>query len=128
MRISGADGSIETRQRWRAGFGRRSSRRARGDCLVRSVILLQDVVTCIRHNVTIDDLGDRRERHADRYLKAPEEMHRLFSRYSEALARTIAIMERCRFSALTNCPTSTPKSATIHRLGRRGRTLSRGTA
>src|SRR6516162_4103124 len=59
---------------------------------------LQDVVTCIRHNVTIDDLGDRRERHADRYLKAPEEMHRLFSRYPEALARTIAIMERCRFS------------------------------
>lgn len=31
--------------------------------------MLQDVVTCIRHNVTIDDLGDRRERHADRYLK-----------------------------------------------------------
>jgi error-prone DNA polymerase len=60
--------------------------------------MLQDVVTCIRHNVTIDDLGDRRERHADRYLKAPEEMHRLFSRYPEALARTIAIMERCRFS------------------------------
>src|SRR4029077_11030385 len=31
--------------------------------------ILQDVVTCIRHNVTIDELGDRRERHADRYLK-----------------------------------------------------------
>ena len=55
-------------------------------------------LTCIRHNVTIDALGDRRERHADRYLKAPEEMHRLFGRYPEALARTIAIMERCRFS------------------------------
>ena len=26
--------------------------------------MLQDVVICIRHNVTIDDLGDRRERHA----------------------------------------------------------------
>ncbi|MCK5745789.1 MAG: PHP domain-containing protein, partial [Oricola sp.] len=39
--------------------------------------ILQDVVTSIRHNVTIDDLGDRRERHADRYLKPPEEMHRL---------------------------------------------------
>jgi hypothetical protein len=26
--------------------------------------ILQDVVTCIRHNVTIDELGDRRERHA----------------------------------------------------------------
>jgi len=59
---------------------------------------LQDVVTCIRHNVTIDELGDRRERHADRYLKPPEEMHRLFSRYPEALARTVEIVERCRFS------------------------------
>ncbi len=60
--------------------------------------MLQDVVTCIRHNVTIDDLGDRRERHADRYLKPPEEMYRLFSRYPEALARSVAIMERCRFN------------------------------
>jgi error-prone DNA polymerase len=60
--------------------------------------ILQDVVTCIRHKVTIDALGDRRERHADRYLKPPEEMHRLFARYPEALARTIAIVERCRFS------------------------------
>ncbi|MBZ0229147.1 MAG: error-prone DNA polymerase [Bauldia sp.] len=60
--------------------------------------VLQDVVTCIRHNVAIDDLGDRRERHADRYLKPPEEMHRLFGRYPEALARTIEIAERCRFS------------------------------
>ncbi|TQI72324.1 DnaE-like error-prone DNA polymerase [Bosea sp. AK1] len=60
--------------------------------------ILQDVVTCIRHNVTIDALGDRRERHADRYLKPPEEMHRLFTRYPEALARTLQIADRCRFS------------------------------
>lgn len=60
--------------------------------------ILQDVVTCIRHNVTIDALGGRRERHADRYIKPPEEMHRLFSRYPEALARTLQIADRCRFS------------------------------
>src|SRR5690606_37427479 len=42
--------------------------------------------------------GFRRERHADRYLKPPEEMARLFPRYPEALARTVEIMERCRFS------------------------------
>jgi len=60
--------------------------------------ILQDVVTCIRHNVTIDELGERRERHADRYLKPAEEMHRLFSRYPEALSRTLEIAERCRFS------------------------------
>ncbi len=60
--------------------------------------ILQDVVTCIRHNITIDEAGFRRERHADRYLKPPEEMARLFARYPDALARTIEIMERCRFS------------------------------
>ncbi|PWL16580.1 error-prone DNA polymerase [Falsochrobactrum shanghaiense] len=60
--------------------------------------MMQDVVTAIRHNVTIDELGHRRERFADRYLKPPEEMHRLFGRYPEALARTVEIMERCKFS------------------------------
>ncbi|SFK86947.1 error-prone DNA polymerase [Methylocapsa palsarum] len=60
--------------------------------------ILQDVVTCIRHNVTIDELGGRRERHADRYLKPPEQMHRLFARYPEALARAVELVERCRFS------------------------------
>ncbi|WP_370162478.1 error-prone DNA polymerase, partial [Limimaricola soesokkakensis] len=60
--------------------------------------LMQDVVTAIRHNVTIDELGHHRERFADRYLKPPEEMHRLFERYPEALARTTEIAERCRFS------------------------------
>ena len=59
---------------------------------------LQDVVTCIRNNTTIDDVGFDRERHADRYLKPPEEMARLFPRYAEALARTMEIVDRCRFS------------------------------
>jgi error-prone DNA polymerase len=60
--------------------------------------ILQDVMTCVRHNCTIDELGFRRERHADRYLKPPGEMARLFSRYPEALARTVEIAARCRFS------------------------------
>ncbi|GLS34883.1 hypothetical protein GCM10010869_04710 [Mesorhizobium tianshanense] len=60
--------------------------------------MMQDVVTCIRHNVTIDDAGFRRERHADRYLKPGDEMARFFSRYPEALARTVEIADRCRFS------------------------------
>ncbi|WP_010518266.1 IS110 family RNA-guided transposase [Komagataeibacter oboediens] len=60
--------------------------------------ILQDVVTCIRHNTTIDEAGFVRERHADRYLKPPQEMARLFVRYPEAVARTMDIVERCRFS------------------------------
>ena len=64
----------------------------------RSRRILQDVVTCIRHSVTIDEAGFRRERHADRYLKPPEEMTRLFPRYPEAVDRTVEIANRCRFS------------------------------
>jgi error-prone DNA polymerase len=60
--------------------------------------LLQDVVTCIRHGCTIDELGFRRERHADRHLKPAEQMHRLFAKYPEAIARTLDIAHRCRFS------------------------------
>ena len=74
--------------------------------------ILQDVVTCIRHNVTIDEAGFRRERHADRYLKPPEEMARLFSRYPEALARAIEIAQRCRFS-LDELAYQYPEEATI---------------
>ena len=59
---------------------------------------LQNVVTCIRNTTTIDEVGFERERHADRYLKPPEEMERLFPRHPEALARTMEIVARCRFS------------------------------
>ena len=60
--------------------------------------ILQDVVTCIREGCTIDDAGFRRERFVDRHLKSPDEMARLFGRYPEAVARTIEIAGRCRFS------------------------------
>ena len=59
--------------------------------------ILQDVVTAIRHNCTVEALGHRRERHADRYLKPPQEMARLFERYPEAVSRSIEIMQRCTF-------------------------------
>ncbi|MBY5748309.1 error-prone DNA polymerase [Rhizobium leguminosarum] len=59
---------------------------------------LQDIVTCIRTRTTIDEVGFERERHADRFLKPPEEMQRLFPRYRQALARTMEIVRRCTFS------------------------------
>src|SRR5450631_3896323 len=74
--------------------------------------VLQDVVTCIRHKCTIDEAGFRRERHADRYLKPPEEMARLFGRYPEALARTVEIAELCRFS-LDELAYQYPEEATM---------------
>jgi error-prone DNA polymerase len=60
--------------------------------------ILQDVITCIREGCTIDASGFSRERFADRHLKTPEEMERIFARHPEALARTADIADRCRFS------------------------------
>ncbi len=60
--------------------------------------MLQDIVTAIRHGCTIDDLGFRRERSADRHVKAPAEMARRFRHFPEALAASAAIVERCTFS------------------------------
>jgi error-prone DNA polymerase len=63
--------------------------------------LLQDVVTCIREKCTVDDLGERRERFADRHLKTAAEMERLFRRYLKdvsPVARTVELAARCTFS------------------------------
>ena len=59
---------------------------------------LQDVLTCIRHHCTIDTAGWRLAANAERHLKSPAEMARLFRHYPEAVARTVAIAEMCRFS------------------------------
>jgi len=59
--------------------------------------LLQDVVTAIREKCTVDTLGYRRERHADRHLKAPEEMERRFATFPDAVAATEAIARACTF-------------------------------
>ena len=60
--------------------------------------ILQDVLTCIREGCTIDAAGFRRERFADRHLKSPAEMARLFARYPDAVSRTLEIVARCPFS------------------------------
>jgi error-prone DNA polymerase len=59
---------------------------------------LQDILTCIREHVTIDEAGFRLERNAERHLKGPAEMARLLSGYEDALARTMEIVEACTFS------------------------------
>ena len=60
--------------------------------------MLQDVVTAIREHVTIDGLGFRRERFADRYLKSPAEMERRFKSFPDAVRASADIAERCTFS------------------------------
>jgi error-prone DNA polymerase len=60
--------------------------------------ILADVLTCIREGRTIDEIGHDRDHSADRHLKPPEEMVRLFARHPGAIERTMEIADRCRFS------------------------------
>jgi error-prone DNA polymerase len=59
---------------------------------------LQDVLTCIREGCTIQKAGYRLAANAERHLKPPEEMARLFRSRKDAVERSLEIVERCRFS------------------------------
>ena len=58
---------------------------------------LQDVLTCIREKCSITQAGLRLEANAERHLKSPAEMARLFSRWPDAVARTAQVAERIGF-------------------------------
>ena len=58
---------------------------------------LQDVMTCVREHCTIQEAGFRLEANAERHIKAPAEMARLFARWPRAVARTVEIVERIGF-------------------------------
>ncbi|MDP3747437.1 MAG: error-prone DNA polymerase [Phenylobacterium sp.] len=58
---------------------------------------LQDVVTCIRETCTIHDAGLKLEANAERHLKSPAEMARLFARFPGAVERSLEIVERIGF-------------------------------
>ena len=60
---------------------------------------LQDVVTCIREHVTLDDAGKRLEANAERHLKSPAEMARLFRAVPGAIAETLRFADRIHFHA-----------------------------
>ncbi|ANK82713.1 MAG: error-prone DNA polymerase [Rhizobiales bacterium NRL2] len=59
---------------------------------------LQDVLTCIAEGCTIHEAGRRLAANAERHLKAPAEMARLFADAPEAVMRTLEILERTGFS------------------------------
>ncbi|MEW6452946.1 MAG: error-prone DNA polymerase [Pseudomonadota bacterium] len=61
---------------------------------------LQDVVTCIREHLTLESAGRTLEANAERHLKSPQEMTRLFlrARVPEAIGETVRFLESCKFS------------------------------
>jgi len=58
---------------------------------------LQDVLTCVREGCTIAEAGFRLEANAERHLKSPEEMARLFARWPGAVERSGEIAKRIIF-------------------------------
>ena len=56
--------------------------------------LLQNVLSCVHLHRTLRTAGSRLMRNAERYLKSPEEMNRLFSSFPEALRNTLEFSER----------------------------------
>jgi error-prone DNA polymerase len=59
---------------------------------------LADVLTCVREKCPMAEAGLRLSVNAERHLKSPAEMTRLFARFPGAIARTIEIAKACSFS------------------------------
>jgi len=59
---------------------------------------LADVLTCIREKTTIDRAGRKLAVNAERYLKPPQEMMRLFRDAPEAIEETVALSDALSFS------------------------------
>ncbi len=60
--------------------------------------ILQDVIRCIRTHQSIEEAGRELEANAERHLKGPAEMARLFADHPEAIEETLAVADAARFS------------------------------
>jgi len=60
--------------------------------------MLADVLTCIREKTTIDRAGRKLAANAERFLKPPQEMLRLFRDAPEAIEETLALSDALTFS------------------------------
>ncbi len=68
---------------------------------------MQDVLTCIKNHVTLDEAHDLLYPNAERYLKPPDLAIQQFSKYPEAIENTLVVASRCRFE-LGRLQTSLP--------------------
>ena len=60
--------------------------------------ILADTLACIREHMRIEDAGYLLAQNAERFLKPPHEMNRLFKSYADAIKNTHAIAKACTFS------------------------------
>jgi error-prone DNA polymerase len=69
---------------------------------------LQDVMTCILHKTTIQKAGFLLDANAERHLKSPAQMFRLFAEWPHAIRATRDVADACQFS-LTELAYEYPK-------------------
>ncbi len=60
--------------------------------------MVLDVVTCIREHLTLEEAGQLVSVNAERHLKSPAEMARLFAEHADAIAQTQDFIARIGFS------------------------------
>jgi len=59
---------------------------------------LQDVMTAIRHKTTVARAGHLLQPNAERHLKSPEDMQRLFAAWPHAISAAREVADACQFS------------------------------
>ncbi|HEY2931018.1 MAG TPA: error-prone DNA polymerase [Acidobacteriota bacterium] len=59
---------------------------------------LLDVLTCIRHKTNLDEAGTLLQQNAERYLKAPGKMEKIFADCPAAIAHTVELAARLNFT------------------------------
>lgn len=89
---------------------------------------LQDVMTCIRHGVTLANAGRLTKPNAGHALRAPDDFLRLYADDPDSVLRTLEISNRCQFSLaeiryrypLENLPGDTTPSQWLRQLVMQG--------
>ncbi len=98
----GYDGRDQARIAWLAALAQKLALPmvALGDVLMHAAQRrkLADLLTCMRLGCHIDDLGAQALPNAERRLKSPAEMARIFADHPAALQRSVEIAIRCSFS------------------------------
>jgi error-prone DNA polymerase len=67
--------------------------------------LVHDVLTCLRHQTTLDEAGTLLRPNGEWHLKRPEKIAHRWRHYPEGIAATRAVAERCAFRMAALTPT-----------------------
>ena len=59
--------------------------------------IIHDVLTCLRHEVTLPSAGRRLRPNGSWYLKTPQEMTQQWQHFPQAIKNTLVVAERCPF-------------------------------